>query len=697
MAGTSSRGRLLIVDDEEMLARVMARRLSARGFEVEVQHSGRAALQALSFGVPFDLVLLDVMMPGMSGIDVLKQIRRHTGPADLPVVMLTSRSDTNTVVLALQSGANDYVTKPAEMDVLLARVLGQLDRKRADSALRRSEERYALAARGAKDVLWDWDVPQGEIYLSEGSDGLFGLEGAGPFTRAAGDLHKVLHPDDHDRMQNAVRALLQGHTERLAVEARFRSSKIGDWVWVLVRGAAVRNSQGLVTRAAGSISDLSTPSLHDRRTGLPNRTLLLEQVRTELGRGTGGLPTVMVISLERAEHIATTLGGEASDLLAEQTARRLQSVLAALAAQGGIGAPLAESLCRIVGFQFALLVHPSATPAMTLRLGGTLRAALCETFVLAGTEVRCGAAVGIAQGPADLGPQDLLGHALSALTRARTLPGGVAVFSEEAHQEAIDRLSLETDLAGAIDRGELHLEYQPIVELGSEEPIAFEALCRWVHPVHGRVPPDVFIPLAESTGLASQLGAWVLHRACTDVLPWHTAAGKPVRICVNVSPLQFLEGDLCETITTTLQSVGLAPERLEIELTEGVFAREPDLIQSVMASLRYLGVRVALDDFGTGYSSLAYLVKFPLDTLKLDRSFVSTLPGDERSEAITRATLALAHELGLEVVAEGIEEKEQAAFLTDLRCEFGQGWHFGRPSRAENWDPLLTVPRTAAR
>jgi EAL domain-containing protein (putative c-di-GMP-specific phosphodiesterase class I)/PleD family two-component response regulator len=677
MAIHEARGRLLVVDDEEMLARVMARRLIARGFDVQVSLSGADALARIQ-AEPFDLVLLDVMMPEMSGLEVLTRIRETRSPAVLPVVMLTSRSDTETVVGALHSGANDYVNKPAQMAILLARVQAQLARKLSDEALRKSEERYALAARGSRDVLWDWDKTTDEVYMSQGAGSLLGDHAVGPYTGPSAPLQSLVHPDDQSRIGLALRALYSEPEAGIDVEVRVRGRSPDEWVWVLVRGCAVRDPSGWVLRVAGSLSDLSTPRLHDRVTGLPNRLLLLEQLRTRIEHEATA-PGVMIVALDRADQVSVMLGQAAADELTTAAAQRIRDALATLVL-GSRPVIVAGSLCQVGPQEFGVILHPMAQPGSILRAATTLRAAVGETFALTAAQVRSSVSIGIAQGPDGVRPDELLEHGLSAVTRARTLPGGVAVFSEDAHTAALERISLESDLSAAIANGELHLEYQPIVDLTSAEPVAFEALCRWEHPTRGRIPPDVFVPLAESTGLAGALGRWVLRRACSDAQPWHRADGTAVRICVNVSPLQFLETD-----------------RLEIELTEGVFAQQPERIQAVMTRIRTLGVRVALDDFGTGYSSLAYLVRFPLDTLKLDRSFVAKLPGGERSEAITRATLAMAHELGLEVVAEGIEEERQAGYLREFHCELGQGWHFGRPSRAAHWDALLSAPLAIAR
>jgi EAL domain-containing protein (putative c-di-GMP-specific phosphodiesterase class I)/PleD family two-component response regulator len=690
-----SNGRVLVVDDEEVLARVMARRLRVRGLEAEVCTSGQEALELLlSPNAPWDLVLLDIVMPELSGLSVLSRIRAVREPADLPVIMLTSRSDPDAIVMALEQGANDYVTKPAEMSVLMARIGAQLDRRNSDRALRASEERYAIAAQGARDVLWDWSVEKDELYLSPRWNDL--IQSREEASQATGIVRLVgaLHEADRGRVQEAIRAHLGGMTKHLEVEARLNRGD-GTTVWALLRGAAVRGGDRSV-RMAGSLTDLSSPHLHDPVTGLPNRVAFLGRLEAavQASRGTG--LAVFVLSLQRAITVEQTLGSEAGKELLDLAAARMGSVLddATFDDPNGL---LNMSLARLDGADFAILLEQCPDPETALRTGRRLLQRAQRPYLIGQHEVRCGASLGLALSEA--GPDNgeaLLSRALSALGRSSDEADRVAIYDPAVQRRAVQRLELETDLALAIDSDELRLEYQPVVDLRTREIVAVEALARWDHPERGGISPGEFVPLAEATGLATPLGEWVLRTACSRVASWTRPDGRPIRIAVNVSPVQFEGHGLLGLVEDVLATTGLKPDRLELELTEGVFARDAEHIASVLGQLRALGVRVALDDFGTGYSSLAYLARFPIDTLKLDRSFVGRLPEEQRAEVITRATLAMAQELGLHVVAEGIERLETADFLNSLDCTFAQGFYFHRPMRPEQLEEQLALQREAA-
>lgn len=687
--------RILVVDDEQMLARVMARRLASRGFEVEMAFGGPQALQWFDENPAPDLVLMDVMMPEIGGLDVLERVRERYSASELPVVMLTSRSDSATIIRALETGANDYVTKPAELPVLLARVNGQLDRREAVRAMRRSEERYALAALGSRDVLWDWIPKSDALYLAPGCDRYVDVRPGEAYEGPLLTLTSRVHPDDTSRAVEAVSRVLTGETDVLDLEVRLLDTDSSEWLWLLIRGTCVRNENGYATRMAGSISDRSTAQLHDRTTGLPNRRLFLQQLERHIEEAGEARPRVLVLSLDRVDQVASTLGPDGSDALAVAAADRLLQRLEQLL-DTSEPSPAIETLCRVSGHQYAVSILTPHSAPHAERHAARLQEALAKPYVIWGHEVRCGASVGIAVAEVGSDPEDVLSGASTAAVRARTLPGRISTFSEEARRLALDRLALESELAAAVEAGQLHLEYQTIVDLKTGHARAVEALCRWEHPTRGRISPDVFIPIAESTGLIVAIGAWVMETGARAVEHWVSADGVPLRLCVNASPIQFELDDLSATVRRILDRTGFDPKRLELEVTEGVFAQNSERLRATLTDIRSLGVRTALDDFGTGYSSLAYLTTYPFDTIKLDRSFVANLPGVAAAEAITRAALAIAHELDLEVVAEGIEEEAQARFLLDLTCDFGQGWMYARPQRAEHWDEVFVPPRARA-
>ena len=676
-------GRILLVDDDPMLLALMRRRLGDRGFEVVACSCGEEAVRRVSEEPgAFDLVLMDVMMPGISGIEALDQIRDLHPAAHLPVVMLTARDDQETTLRALRSGANDYVTKPPDLEILLARVAVQLRLSEALEALRSSEERYSLAAEGSNDALWDWQPEADRFTATSSWWASLGLADPGP-----GSLElwlRRVHPEDRTRVEDALDRHLEGQTTHLRIEHRLRSCD-DDWRWVLVRGTSRRDPAGRAVRTAGSLTDLSEQHLHDPTTGLPLRQLLVDRIQSSLERqDTQGHTSVLVAQLDGVEAIARALGPEVRDGAVAEAA----SILAGTPEQ--VRGVLVRGAGHVTPTGLAVVCF-CRKEEDAVRLARRLDQALGAPVRIAGHSLRLRPRVGVAiSDPSSPRPATTLLEWATAAARqssegASSTP---VLYDPTRHEAACRRLELEAELASALGRAELHLEYQPVVRLPAGEVVGVEALARWSHPERGRIRPDEFVAIAEESGLIGPLGAFVLQTACDQAASW-LAAGRPLDLAVNVSAREVIDPDWLPRLETTLARSGLPPERLTIELTEGVFLDTPRAAGATLDAVRALGVRVALDDFGTGYSSLSYLRSLPFDTLKIDRSFVAGLPGDEDGRALVEAVLAIAHHFGLEVVAEGVETRPQADLLAQLGCELAQGWHFGRPVTADRLLELL--------
>jgi PAS domain S-box-containing protein len=670
--------RVLLVDDEPMLLALTGRRLRDKGFDVETCSSGEEALRRIE-GEPdrFGIVLLDVMMPGLDGIETLQQIRALDQGAYLPVVMLTARDDPQTTLRALRCGANDYVSKPPDLGILFARMNVHLRLSRALVDLRASEERYSLAAEGANDGLWDWDVVDDRFRAARrwwGTLGLSRVEEGG----IALWMDRV-HPDDRRRVEQALDRHLKGRMPRLRVEHRLRGAN-DQWRWVLVRGSCRRTDQGDAVRMAGSITDLSEGRLHDPRTGLPRRDLLVDRIRASIEAPEGGLRTAVISArLEGLEAVARAFGTGAVDGVLAEVAGRLQD-----AVDDGGRAVLLRGAGHVTPSELAAVVA-CRREEDAVRAAQRILDALSRSIVLSDKTVRARPRVGvaIADPGEDIPAVDLLDRASAAL--ARTTEGrrrSPTLYDPERHAAVTRRLQLETDLCDALRDGSLHVEYQPVVGLPHGNAVGVEALVRWNHPERGPLPPDEFVPLAEETGLIGALGAFVLEHACDQAAAWR-AAGRAVHLAVNVSALEVADPEWVPRLRTILQRSGLPPTDLIIELTEGVFVQDPETVGATLEAVRQLGVRVALDDFGTGYASLSYLRSLPFDLLKIDRSFVAGLPGSDEDAALVEGTLAMAARFGLQVVAEGVETQAQADTLAAMGCQLAQGWHFGRPTSGD--------------
>ncbi|GIE94992.1 putative bifunctional diguanylate cyclase/phosphodiesterase [Paractinoplanes rishiriensis] len=411
---------------------------------------------------------------------------------------------------------------------------------------------------------------------------------------------------------------------------------------------------------------------HDALTGLANRAGFRERLAEAAGRDR---VAILFLDLDGFKEINDSLGHDAGDHLLVRVAERLRAVL-----------PEPQTVARLGGDEFAVIVESEQAVADAELLAIAILAALAEPILVDGRELHVGAAIGIAAA-ADAGDtEQLQRNADLAMYRAKDAGGGgYATYHPGMHDALVQRLELAADLRLALERDELVLHYQPTVDLRTGRIIGFEALVRWHHPTRGLVPPLEFIGVAEATGLIVPLGRWVLTEACRQTVEW----GRPLKMAVNVSVRQFDAGDLAETVAEVLAATGMPPDQLCLEMTESVLLTDTDENLSRLISLKALGVLLAMDDFGTGYSSLAYLRRFPMDVLKIDRSFVDRLGGESEDEALVRTIVRLAQRFGMFTVAEGIEETVQLAALREMGCDFAQGYLLSRPLPAADATTLL--------
>lgn len=418
-------------------------------------------------------------------------------------------------------------------------------------------------------------------------------------------------------------------------------------------------------------------AFHDALTGLPNRTLLLDRLgrAIESARRGGYRVGLLFIDLDRFKGINDSLGHAIGDLLLQTVAQRLASAVRA-----------SDTIARMGGDEFVVLVNRVAYPEDCAVLAGKIHDVLGKSLNIQGYAIQVGGSVGIAVYPNDgAEPEELMKSADAAMYAAKAAGGGAYEFFQPAMTErAVRRLTLEMDLRGAIENGELEVHYQPKVCLKTPAFTGFEALVRWRHPQRGLVPPADFIPIAEETGLIGPIGNWVLEEACRQIAEWRDQGLGMIKIAVNLSAKQLRQGGLMHRIKGMTRQYGLSPEILELELTETTIMADPEFAAEMFLRLRGLGVTIAMDDFGTGYSSLAYLRRLPLDILKIDRSFIVNMGGDKEDTEVVKTILALAGILKLKTVAEGVETAEQFRLLAEAGCDFGQGYLISRPVPARD-------------
>ncbi len=552
------------------------------------------------------------------------------------------------------------------------------EHKAAEAALRRSEASLATAQRIAHLGSWEHDLVADRLSWS---DECFRIAGHAPgaFEPSTERALAAMHPDDRERVTRARQGSIEGELPYMIEHRLLRPD--GEVRLVRQQAETIRDATGRAVRRIGIIQDiteqraleaqLAHQANHDTLTGLPNRTLLLDRLGQALARGRrdGSTCAIIFLDLDNFKDVNDTLGHDAGDRLL-------------IAVTGRLGAVLRESdtLARLGGDEFTALLETVADQEEAEAIAGRLADALAAPFALAGRDRRITASLGVVLATdRHTRPEDVLRDADVALYCAKDAGrAGHAVFDPAMQAAAAARVALEQDLAHAVGYGELLLHYQPIVALHTGRVVKAEALVRWQHPERGLIPPGDFVPVAEATGLIAPLGRWVLHEACRQAAAW-CAAGTPLPVSVNLTAREFQNPRLVGEVAAALAASGLPADCLWLEITEGAAMGDAATTVASLRALKALGVRLAIDDFGTGYSSLAYLKRFPVDALKIDRAFVDGLGIDPEDTAIVEAIVTMARILGLNVIAEGVESGEQATRLRALGCAQAQGFYFSQP------------------
>ena len=670
-----TKGRILVVEDESIVALDIQDRLESLGYEVPATvASGEMAVELAGMLCP-DLVLMDIHLQGlMDGIEAAEQIRQRFG---MPVVYVTANADHPTVQRAKLTEPFGYIIKPFDERELHTTIEMALYKHQAGLALRESEERYRLLVELSPEAIV---VQRDEkiVYANLAAANLFGAAGVETLLGlAVGDF---VHPDHRENLLARERHLTEHHQSNLKIEKFVRlGGQVRDVEVVLASVTyggkpATQIITRDITERRRAEEQLLHDAFHDSLTGLPNRALFIDHLRLAVNhcrRRKGYLFAILFIDLDRFKVINDSLGHMAGDELLIGIARRLEICLR----EG-------DTIARLGGDEFTILLDGISDNRDALRVAERVQEVLEQPFAHAGRELFVSASVGIKySGNGDEQPEDLLRDADTAMYCAKALgKAQYKVFDAKMHTNALTCLQIESDLRRAIDREEFTVHYQPIVSLQSGRICGFEALVRWHHPERGLISPCEFIPVAEESGFIIQIGRWVLKQACSQMRRWQDVlpTTRRMKISVNLSCKQFMQPTIVAQIMETLEETGLDASNLKLEITESVMMESGDYAMGVLEQLSAAGIELSLDDFGTGYSSLSYIHRFPVTALKIDRSFITRIDGDQNGE-IVRAVVTLARNLGLEVVAEGIETVGQFDQLKALGCEQGQGFFFSEP------------------
>ena len=561
-------------------------------------------------------------------------------------------------------------------------------------------ERKALALSGSGDVVFDWDVSADKVHVSPELETSLGLS-RGALEGQAVRWLDHLHPADRDSWRMTLAGLIEHRRGRINLDLRLRAAS-GPYHWHLIKARPIMGSDGEVIRVVGTITDVTDERLaqerlmhdavHDNLTGLPNRQLFQDRLEAALSLARvdeGVRPTVITIDMDRFKQVNESIGMSAGDSILLTVARRLGRLLRPQ-----------DTLARVGGDEFAMIILSERDQEQLVKLTDLIRRAVNTPITYAEREIFLTASIGITffDGTVNIKRDDVLKNAELAMVQAKRQGGDrIEAFRPTMRTDRNDRLALESDLRRAIERGEMKVYFQPIVRLEDRTIAGFEALLRWDHPKEGRIGPQVFIPVAEETGLIIELGAFVLERTARELAAWQAAldVDPPIFASVNISSRQLLRHDLLHDVKTALGRNRVLPHTLKLELTESLVMENPEYAAQMLTRIRALGAGLSLDDFGTGYSSLAYLERFPFDTIKIDQSFVRQLSRGKQP-VILRSIMSLAADLGMDVVAEGVESESDAIELFQIGAQYAQGFAFGEPMSTAEARKLVGVAEKAA-
>jgi diguanylate cyclase (GGDEF)-like protein len=693
---------LVMVVDDDQAVRLLAREtLENSGFTVRDVENGEQALEEFDAHAP-DIVLLDVMMPGIDGFSVCSAIRRTASGRDTPVLMMTGLDDLESIDCAYEAGATDFITKPINWHVLGYRVSYMLRASSALEQLRESKAGLAHAQSLAHIGSWEWDLATGEIRCSEEVYSICCIDRC---LHRGNPILDPVHPQDLAFVQGAIEEAI---AKRAPLSFDYRILLGAGERTLHAELVTVLDEQGEPICLTGTIQDITERkhaeeqirllAYYDALTGLPNRRFFLQQLEQALvfANRHDRMLAVLFLDLDRFKLVNDTLGHGVGDRLLQDVADRLLRCV-----RRGDCLARADEECppslvsRLGGDEFTIMLSDIEHFQDVAKIARRILEAVSVPYALEGQEVFVSTSIGISLYPFDATTaSDLIRNADGAMYQAKEQGrNGYQIYDESMNAKALERIILESQLHKALKEEEFAVYYQPQISTLSGRVVGIEALVRWNSKELGLVEPCRFLPLAEEIGLVIQIDQLVMREACRQHKLWLDAGLPPVTLAINISGQQFMKNELLETVTAVLKESGLDPGLLELELTEGVLMAHTERTVKTLQALKGMGVRLAIDDFGTGFSSLSYLKRFPLDVLKIDRTFINDITTDPDDAAITVATIEMAHTLKLKVIAEGVETNPQLDFLSKNGCDMYQGYLFSKPVPPSELPRLLNSRR----
>jgi diguanylate cyclase (GGDEF)-like protein len=734
--------KILVIDDDTSILEVLANYFTSKGFVTLLAEGGEAGLEIIAREYP-DLVLLDLRLPGMDGLEVLEYLRTET--PDIPVIIISGQGTVKDASDALKTGAWDYITKPIfDMQVLDIAISNVLERAKLMREKNKYKENLESEAEESTSDLQQRSVELEKAYrklnreIEERKRAEKAIQQERTFIQTILDGVKeparIVSPDFGVLMMNqAALALLpsmQTTLEGITCYQAYRQIDMpcSDEHHQCVLKEVIKNGKdfsvkhidiledgseriyeieaspllnvdgtlyGILEVIRNITEDLSTEAQlqehrerlyhlvhHDALTNLPNRMLLQDRLSRMMMKAKRNKTYVAVLflDLDRFKKINETLGHDVGDKLLLEVGKRLESCVRK-----------SDTVARLGGDEFGVLLDDLRDVKFVAVVARKILQALSKPIMIQDYELYATSSIGISLYPDDGEDEDiLLRCADTALYRAKDAgKNNYQYYTPDMNTRAFEFLLMESGLRKALDNNELVVFYQPLLSLEDKKLIGMEALLRWQHPEKGMISPGDFIPLAEETGLIEPIGEWVLRAACTQNKKWQDAGYPPVKVSVNMSGRQFSKKDVTDTIVNILEETGLEPEYLGVEITESVIMQDVKSTISKLKRMHDMGISLSIDDFGTGYSSLSYLKLFPIDNLKIDRSFVFNITSDSTDAAIAASVILLAHSMDLKVVAEGVETEEQLEVLREQGCDYVQGFLFSKPLAAEEFVPFF--------
>ena len=672
---------ILIADDDQTVQTLGETALQIAGYDVVGVADGPSALEAFDRLTP-DLVLLDIEMPGMNGLQVCQEIQQRETEFETPVVMLTAFGDSESVDRAFEAGAQDFISKPIPWPILPYRVRQVLRTSQAFRAVQKTERRNLALLQAIPDMIFILDS-KGEIleYLSgrrpENSTVTDDNDG--------GTISELLPPHVVKKARKHLSTALATMETQIFNYSLDNGKRFFETRLVPQKDNTLMAIVRETTQRRLSEAKVRHLAYHDNLTGLPNRQHFSKKLRRAIrhARANNSKMAALYLDLDRFKRINDTLGHAVGDALLKAVAKRLDRCVRDVDSVSEIGTDddSTARLARLGGDEFVVLIENISDESEASGVANRIRKALTAPFKYQGHQFVITPSIGISMYPNDADKKEtLLMNADMAMYQAKASGrNNYRFYSNTMNMQSLDRLDLESDLRSAIANQQFHLYYQPKVDIESYKIVGLEALLRWQHPDRGWMAPRQFIPIAEETGLIVPLGTWVVQETCRQLKEWQRKGLGQISVAVNVSSRQFCHGDLLSSVLRIVKENDIPAQSLELEITETLLMTNVEETTAALHAFKKAGIRISVDDFGTGYSSLSYLKQFPLDALKIDQSFVQDLHKNRDDAAICAAIIAMAKELGLSVIAEGVELEEQLEFLRQHGCDQIQGFIFSKP------------------